>query len=66
MAFALLKYSPIMYSVAQVEFGSYRAVTAMKELKRILVIDDDTITRESVAEVLQEEGYEVADRKSVV
>jgi CheY-like chemotaxis protein len=32
----------------------------MKTATRILVIDDDQITRESVAEVLQEEGYEVA------
>ncbi len=29
----------------------------MKEVKRILVIDDDPVTRDSVAEVLQEEGY---------
>ena len=32
----------------------------MKTPTRILVIDDDRVTRESVAEVLQEEGYEVA------
>lgn len=32
----------------------------MKEMKRILVIDDDPITRNGVAEVLQEEGYAVA------
>ena len=32
----------------------------MTAMKRILVIDDDQITRESVAEVLQEEGYDVA------
>jgi CheY-like chemotaxis protein len=29
-------------------------------MKRILVIDDDPVTREGVAEVLREEGYEVA------
>ncbi len=28
--------------------------------KRILVVDDDVATREAVAEVLQDEGYEVA------
>jgi CheY-like chemotaxis protein len=32
----------------------------MNTAKRILVIDDDPVTREGVAEVLQEEGYEVA------
>jgi len=32
----------------------------MKEMKRILVIEDDPITRDGVAEVLQEEGYAVA------
>ena len=32
----------------------------MTTTKRILVIDDDQITREAVAEVLLEEGYEVA------
>ena len=32
----------------------------MKEIKRILVIDDDLITRNGVAAVLQEEGYAVA------
>lgn len=28
--------------------------------RRILVVDDDAVTREALAEVLQDEGYEVA------
>jgi len=49
-----------MDSIAQVDHGRYRALTPVTEMKCILVIDDDQITRDSVAEVLQEEGYEVA------
>ena len=46
--------------VAKIDHGRKRPNTKMKEMKRILVVEDDPITRDGVAEVLHEEGYAVA------
>jgi CheY-like chemotaxis protein len=58
MAFDLL----VPYAGCPCEVGHKRkrALPRMNEVKRILVIDDDSVTRDGVAEVLQEEGYAVA------
>ena len=57
---ALDLHIPKQESRSKIDHGRKRPNTKMKEMKRILVVEDDPITRDGVAEVLHEEGYAVA------